>query len=223
MTKYLLFGALLLGVSQWLQITTLLSNLNKTKTVVSVVVDEALLQLIRGKTGVEIKTIRIHESSRLFGMMLGIPTRPQLILSRNLYESFDQDELEYVVLHEAGHYKLGHMWKELLFGLVLMVLGSLVLYRYSRLIDTYVLAGVLGVVFALFLIQLGRVHEYQADAYTLQQISDPNGMIQATYKFRAAHPRPQDGSLIQRVFYRGVPYGERIGNAQEEIARRKSQ
>ena len=40
--------------------------------------------------------------------MAGLPFWPKIILSEGLYKSFNRDELEWVILHEAGHCVLWH-------------------------------------------------------------------------------------------------------------------
>lgn len=155
--------------------------------------------------------------------MIGIPTKPQLIFSRGLYDSFSPDEMEYVALHEAGHYTLWHGVIELIAGITLLVIGILILKKIDIFSFSIVMSFILGLFFGVLMTQLGRMHEYQADSYALARMTNPEGMIQATNKFRNYHGQKYTGNnnkIIQFMFYRGNPYENRIIMAKNEIERR---
>jgi Zn-dependent protease with chaperone function len=168
-------------------------------------------------------TIKISESDRPFGMMMGIPGRPQLFLSRGLYNSFTPDEMEYVVLHEAGHYALAHSVKELLLGLVLLIVGVFLLKRIGKPILGLLVANLLGLVFGVGMIRFGAFNELEADNYSATRMTNPEGMITATEKFRGYYGKSltqTDNKILQWMFYRGNPYDNRIKMAKDEISRR---
>lgn len=218
--KYLIFLLVLGYTTMWLQINLLLSSLNQGKLPVTIAKDNKIRDLVLDKTGVYILATKISETPKLFGMMIGIPTKPQLILSRGLYDSFSPDEIEYVVLHEIGHYKLWHGVKELIAGIVLFAIGIVLLKPIDLFPFTLLLAVTLGVFFGILMIRLGRVHEYQADNYSLNRITNPKGMIQATNKFRNYHgPKytENNNKIAQFLFYRGNPCDNRIAMAHKEI------
>lgn len=219
--KYLLFGLILLYVNQWRQIHVLVSSFTSQKAPITIIQDRKLQDLIFQKTDMVINSVKIAESHKLFGMMIGIPRYPQLILSRGLYQNFTPEELEYVLLHEAGHYQLGHGLKELVIGVSLFILGCVILKKITKTPNQFITAGILGLAFGLVLIRVGKVSEYQADAYALARTSNPKGMITATQKFQEGYydDYPSYGSPLA-IFYRGVPYDERIKNAEAEIKRR---
>src|SRR3989338_10777911 len=121
--KFIIFGLVLVYTALWSQVNLFLSSLGQKKSFVTVVQNDDLRKLIRNKTGIDIESIKILESDKPFGMMVGIPTKPQLILSRKLYDTFTPGEMEYVVMHEAGHYKLWHTVTELAAGITLFVVG----------------------------------------------------------------------------------------------------
>lgn len=221
--EYILFTLIFFYISLWIQIKLFLSSLGQKKFPISTIQNEKLQKLIYNKTGVGIKSIKISESNHPFGMMIGIPTRPQLILSRKLYETFNPQEMEYVVLHEAGHYKLWHSVIEFTVGLLLLVIGFLIL-KNILFLSSVIIAVILGVVFGMVMIQIGRLHEYQTDGFTVKRISNPRGMIQATDKFRNFHGKKYSenkNKLLQFLFYRGNPYDSRIKMAEKEIEIRK--
>jgi len=220
--NFIIFGVFaitLFYTSCWVPIGLFWSSLGKKKKIITVIKDQKLVQLIKLKTGLVIPQLKISESTRLFGMMIGIPTRPQLILSRALYESFDKDEIEYVLMHEVGHYKLSHGVKETTVGVILLITGIFILRQSPNLL----LAIVLGVVFGIMVIRVGRIFEYQADAYALEKMSNPQGMITATEKFRNYYGRKyteNKNKLISSLFYVGNPYDNRIKMAKEKLGRR---
>lgn len=201
----------------WIQINMFLSGLGKNKRPISVIKDKHISNIILQKTNTKIEYIKISESDYLFGMMVGIPGNPQLILSRKLYETFDPDELEYVLLHEAGHYQLAHSVKELLYGLMLGVIGVFILIKYPNTI----FALFLGLFFGIVMVQIGRYKEIQADRYSLKRMANPEGMIIATEKLKKAwHDKSSKNPIVRLLFYRGNPYENRIKMAEAEIQRR---
>ena len=220
--KYVIFVLLLAYIPMWVQTNLLLGSFGHGKTPITAVEDRQLTDMIRQKTGVEVKTITISESERPFGMMVGIPGRPQLILSRALYRDFSPDELQYVVLHETGHYAFAHSLKELGLGLALLVVGVLMLRRTRKGWLGVVVAIVLGFVFGVTLIQQGKYNELQADAYSLSHMDNPEGMITATERFRSYYGvsyTQTNNKVFQWLFYRGNPYDNRIKMAKAEIER----
>lgn len=143
--------------------------------------------------------------------MIGIPNAPYLILSKNLYENFNQGELEYVLLHEVGHYVLAHGIQEAIVFFMLFIVGCLILRKFSR--KTVLLIILMNFIFGISLIQFGRLHEYQADHYVVSKIQNPEGMILATRKFQnfyGVHFTYSGSNPFIRLFYRSVPYEDRI-------------
>lgn len=221
--KYVLFVLVFFYISTWTQTHLLLGSLGYGKTPITIVENQDLSSLAKEKTGVWIEKIKISESDRPFGMMIGVPSKPQLILSRALYDSFAPDEMEYVVLHETGHYALWHTQKELALWLVLMVVGLFILRKMKSRIVDIIVSLLMAIIFGVVLIQLGKYHELQADAYSVRRMTNPQGMIEATNKFREYYGRSYsqtDNKIIQWMFYRANPYDNRIRMANDEIKRR---
>ena len=214
-SKYIIFSLILIYVPLWLQISLFISSLGKGKKSMTIIKDEKISKIIWEKCKTKIDTVKISESDLLFGMMIGIPGRPQLILSRKLYESFNLDELEYVILHEAGHYKLWHSIKELIEGIIFFVLGLLLLSNFEGPLGV-VIGIISGLFFGVLMIQIAKLKEIQADAYSLKRLSNPQGMIPATNKFlKAWEDKSSKNKLIRFLFYRGNPYENRIRMAKE--------
>lgn len=207
-----------------MQTNLLIGSVGKDKQSAQTIQNDELSGMIKEKTSVEIKSFKIYESDRPYGMMAGIPGMPYLILSRGLYDSFTLDELQYVVLHEAGHYALAHTVKELGFGLGLLVAGVMILRWIKRSVAGILFALILGLVFGVISIQQGKYNELQADAYSLSHMDNPVGMITATEKFRSYYGKSltqTNNKTLQRMFYRENPYDNRIKMAEDEIKRRQ--
>lgn len=218
--KYFVFAIVLGYTGLWVQTNLLLATFGKGKPPITSVQNEVLTNLINEKTGLKLEKINISESDRPFGMMTSVFWSPQMILSRNLYENFNNSEKEYVILHEAGHYKLRHILQEWILGLSLLTLGIWLLKKFKANKTALPAAAAMGLIFGIMFIQLGKIHELQADQYSLDRMTDPQGMIAATEKFKSYYgPKysQNTNTLIQWLFYRGNPYDNRIKMAEEEI------
>lgn len=202
MYSFILFSLTYLIVSNWHLFLIRFNGFTKKQ-------DLQLSEFIRQKTGIEITTFYIVTSDLLFGGMTGIPTKPIMSLSSKLYHAFSKDELHYIALHETGHYALKHILKE-----ALLHLGIILLMFFLSSSLGFILAIVCGVVLGCTTIQIARMFEWQADTYALQRLDNPLAMISATKKLQAAWGGPLDNSLIRKLFYRGIPYSQRISYAQ---------
>ncbi len=116
--------------------------------------------------------------------MAGLPFWPKMILTESLLKNFNKDELEWVILHEAGHCVLWHNLKAFLIELSFLTFGIFVIYLYRL----NLLGGILSaVILSLLCIQAIRwLIEYQADKYSIERVDNPKGVITAQEKFRNA-------------------------------------
>lgn len=172
-------------------------------------VNHWLLEYIHKKSGLKLKSIKILDSKRPFGMMSGYPEFKTMFLSRAVVGKFNDDELRYVVLHEAGHSVLYHSFKKTVWYLLLAIMASGIVYLFN---EAWWAAVIVGMVGGLVLIQIGRRYEYEADRYALKKLDDPQGMIGATRKFQAYYNK---SSRIFNFLSSGVPYEERIKMAEQ--------
>lgn len=222
--RYFIFAIILGYTGLWMQINLLLATLGKDKPPLTTVRNETLTNLMAEKTGLKLVSVKIAEADRPFGMMTSVFWSPQMILSRNLYENFNASEMEYVVFHEAGHYKLRHIFKEWLLGLMLLGTGIWILKKLKTNRAALFAAATIGFIFGVIMIQLGKIHELQADQYSLDRMADPRGMITATEKFKSYYgPKYSQNTnpVIQWLFYRANPYDNRIKMAEAEISSRE--
>jgi len=223
LSKYLFFFLLLFLVMQWTVISLYFTSFGQKQELLKKVDKFPLQSLILQKTGVKINSLHIINSNRPYGAMIGVPGAPYLMLSKYLYEKFNTPEMEYVLLHETGHYVLKHSAKEGVLFFIFFGLGSVIIYKiHARKYMLFIIL-ILSLFLGIILLQQGRRHEYEADHFAASKISDPEGMISATKKFQnfyGDHFTYNGNILIMRLFYRSVPYQDRIMMANEEIGRR---
>lgn len=213
--KYVILALVMWVTFYWVPIRLFLSSLGQEKTPITVVENKPLLQLIKDKTGISITNIKISETKQPFAVMVGIPTKPQLVISRGVYDNFSPAAMEYVVIHEAGHYKFWHGLIEVMVMGILLIVG---LFLIKKLNLGFILTIFLGIFMGILLTQLGKIDEIKADEFAAKKMSDPRGMIEATNNFRNYHGKrytENDNKLIQFLFYRSNPYDNRIKIAKE--------
>lgn len=149
--------------------------------------------------------------------MVGIPTQPQLVISRAVYNSFSPSALEYVVIHEAGHYRFWHGLIEVIMMGILFIVGVILIKKFKFNFITVIILGLVG---GILLTQLGKVNEIKADEFTAKTMTNPRGMIEATNNFRNYHGKrytQNDNKILEFLFYRSNPYDNRIKIAEQEL------
>jgi len=193
-----------------------LTSIGQKQQVLTEIKDSPIIGVIKDKTGLILDSFRIIASPRLYAVMIGVPGKPYMMLSSKLNQEFTGSEKEYVVLHETGHYLLHHTVKEAVFFLTLFAIGCLLIRKRP-----WYFIPTIGIVFGLLYIQFGMKNEYEADHFAATHISDPNGMITATEKFKNQNFPPIDDNGIKwKLLYRSTPYNERINIANKEIKSR---
>ena len=168
--------------------------------------DDALKQRIQAlmdKCGFRSKGIFVMDGSKRSGhgnaYFTGFGNNKRIVFFDTLLESLDTDEIEAVLAHELGHFKLKHIQKRLL-STVAMSFCALALLGWLAG-NTWFYTG-LGIsqpstwmalllfmmvipVFTLFLqplfSRLSRKHEFEADAYAVKQSSGKD-LVQALVK-----------------------------------------
>jgi Zn-dependent protease with chaperone function len=208
---FVLFAMSYVLFANWHVFLTSLTGFGKPQAAFVKLEDPTLSTFIKEKTGVEIRDFYLVNSDAVFGGMTGIPTKPIMTISKKMYETFLPSELQYVLLHETGHYVHHHLVKEALIQLGVVIVAFMV-FRKVKLSRFGSLSLVLASAFfiGILTIQLMRAFEWQADTYALQHLDDPQVMISATKKLQSAWTGPADDSVQRFLFYRGIPYSQRI-------------
>lgn len=218
LSSLILFALIYLYITNWFQINTFVVSLLKPKARITVIKDEKISSVIRKKTGLTLKRIFIFESKKLFGMMPSIPLRPELILSRGLYEALNEDEMEWVLLHEAGHCVLWHSVKAAIIEIFFLSLG---LFTILSIQLNSIYAILLSIALSLLCIQvLRRFIEREADKFSIERVSNPKAVITAQEKFRNAKHKNtfnSENSIGRKLLHWNILPSERITMAKERL------
>lgn len=215
----LLLGIIIFFTAEWTVVGLLATRIGQKNKTTKKINDLEIISLIKNKTGVEIESIKIIPSTKLYGAMIGIPKHPYMMFSDELFRQFNKQEIEYVAIHEAGHYVLNHTVKELVFFLIIWFVGTKIMEIFKTRKGIFVLIS--GFVLGLLFIQYQKINEYEADRFAVERVSDLKAMVSATEKFEAQNNnRINDQGIIWKIFYRGVPYSERIKMAELGLDRK---
>ena len=220
--KYIIILVTSFAYWQWISLYLFATSIQKGRDVMEIVKDKKLLDLIIRKAKLHLSCIRISSSSKLWGMMIGLPKLPLMFLSRPVYETFTEDELEYVILHETGHYVLSHSTKLAVLYFSLLGMGFAAVSNSDNPFFWIIIAVIIGGI----QLQISRLCEHDADSFALRHIANPKGMITATRKFEKSYRdlkwlHHSEDTLLSRLMYMGIPYNERVRSAEREIKRRE--
>jgi Zn-dependent protease with chaperone function len=114
------------------------------------------------------------ETDKVWGMMAGLPPKPYMVISNDAYENMTKDELQWVLLHEVGHWVLGHNIKMILVQAVFILIGFFIL-QYIHVYQ-WLLAVFLGILLAAIHTQVARLFEYEANSYALSRMDHPKNL-----------------------------------------------
>jgi STE24 endopeptidase len=164
---------------------------------------KARIQALLDKCGFRSQGIYVMDGSRRSGhgnaYFTGFGRNKRIVFFDTLLESLDPQEVEAVLAHELGHFKLRHIQKRLLTTAALSLAGLAVLgwlvgqpWFYHGLGVSRPSAYMALMLFMMvtpaftFLLQplmarLSRKHEFEADAYAVQQ-SSGSDLVQALVK-----------------------------------------
>jgi STE24 endopeptidase len=161
------------------------------------------LMALGTRTGFHARSILVMDGSRRSAhsnaYFTGFGRFRRIVLFDTLVDQLEPSELEAVLAHEIGHYKLGHIPKILVLSGFTLFLSFVVLGwldRQAWFVESFGFAadGSVGPVFLLFGLLAGlftfwtapvfnlmsRKHEYEADAYARETLSgDPAPLIRA--------------------------------------------
>ena len=179
------------------------------------------------KTGFKAKAIEVIDGSKRSGhsnaYFTGFGKFRRIVLYDTLIEQMNIDELEAVLAHEVGHYRLGHIPKRLLFSFLFGLLGFGILsillqseWFYSGLgLPLDLLGSFSSLVVGLSLIVVfftywltpisnyfSRKHEYEADEFARTAVGSWQplvGALKKLYVENLNHPLPH--SFISSFHY----------------------
>jgi Zn-dependent protease with chaperone function len=214
----IILTSIFLLISNWFQLISFLSLVVGPKYKTSTVDDTWIKAVVKKKTGLSLFDITIFHDKKMYGMMAGLPFWPKMILSEGVYKSFNKDELEWVILHEAAHCVLWHNLQALLLEAGLIALGIYTTYLFNLPI---LFAIPYSIFLSLICIQIIRWGiEYVADRYSINRVDNPMGVITAQDKFRKGYsnnPFQSESSMLRFLLHWNIYPSRRIIMAKQRI------
>ena len=152
----------------------------------------------------------------MYGMMAGFPFWPKMILSAGLYDSFNKDELEWVILHEAAHCFLWHNLQSFCIEMIILIFGIAVIKAANlRLFEIIPFSVILSVV---CIQTIKWTTEYVADRYVIERVNNPQGVLLAQDKFRKNYRHDffnNDKGLFRLLFHWNITSSQRVAMVNE--------
>ncbi|HEX7043545.1 MAG TPA: M48 family metallopeptidase [Burkholderiales bacterium] len=184
------------------------------------------LQSLLARTGFRSEGIYVIDSSRRTShgnaYFTGFGRAKRVVFFDSLLEQLAEDEVEAVVAHELGHYKLRHIARRLVLFTALSLVGLALLGWLAGEPWFYRALGVpqpsnhaalalfvmVSPVFTYFLSPLlargSRRHEYEADAFAAAQ-SDARALVQALVKLYRENASTLTPDPLHSAFYDSHP------------------
>lgn len=210
----LLFVFFYLVICNWFQLRSFLSIIAGPKYKTSFIDDKWIKSIVKKKTGLSLLNIIIFHDKKLYGMMVGLPFWPKMILSEGLYKSLNKDELEWVILHEAGHCVLWHNLQAFFIQIGILSFG---IYTMSLFKLPLLLTSLYAIFLSLVCIQILRWGiEYVADRYSINRVDNPKGVITAQDKLRKSNGKK---GILRFLFYWNISPTKRIEMARQRMRR----
>lgn len=158
-----------------------------------------------------------RQSERFTANVSGIGPTARIAISDVALKEASLAEVRAVTGHEAGHYKLGHIWRYVvIFPLLAMVffyllnrlfaptarlLGSDARLGEPRGLPVFAVVGsVLGLLITPLTNTLTRMGETEADRYSLETVGEPDALASALVK-TAEYRYPRPSPLEEVLFY----------------------
>jgi STE24 endopeptidase len=158
-----------------------------------------------------------RQSERFTANVSGLGPTARIAISDVALRQASIDEVRAVTGHEAGHYKLGHIWRYVvilpalamlfffllnrLFAPTARLLGSDARLDEARGLPAFAVVGsVLGLLATPFTNSITRIGETEADLYSLQTVNEPDALASALLK-TAEYRYPRPSALEEALFY----------------------
>lgn len=158
-----------------------------------------------------------RQSERFTANVSGLGPTARIAISDVALKQASIDEVRAVTGHEAGHYKLGHIWRYVvilpalamlfffllnrLFAPTVRLLGSDARLDEARGLPVFAVVGsVLGLLATPLTNSITRIGETEADLYSLQTVNEPEALASALMK-TAEYRYPRPSALEEALFY----------------------
>ncbi len=161
-----------------------------------------------------------RQTTRMSANVSGFGHTMRITLNDNLLRRGSPEEIQAVMGHEMGHYVMNHVYKYLMFFLIVIVTGFALLrwaldwslkrwgekWRIRGIGDTAVLPLVILLASIFFFVLMPvmntyiRVQEYEADIYGLNASRQPDGFAQGAIHL-GEYRKMSPGRMEEWVFY----------------------
>jgi STE24 endopeptidase len=172
-----------------------------------------------------------RQSEYFTANVAGIGPTARIAISDVALKEASLAEVRAVTGHEAGHYKLGHVWRyiwvfpllaalllwlvQLLWAPTARLLGSTAQLHEPRGLPVFmVLVSVLSLLSSPLQVSLTRVGESEADAYSLATVGEPDALASALVK-TAEYRYPRPHWLQEMLFYNHPSVEKRVRAAMD--------
>ena len=213
-----LFILIFLVICNWFQLYSFLSIIVGPRYKTSSIDDKWIKSTVKKKTGLSLTDITIFHDKKMYGLMAGLPFWPKMILSEGLYKSFNKDELEWVILHEAGHCVLWHNLQAFLLQIGTLSLGIYTILVFKLSLPLTILYSILLSFVCIQILRWGI--EYVADRYSIDRVDNPKGVITAQDIFRNAYvknPFYSEKSIFRFLLHWNIYPARRILMAKKRL------
>lgn len=119
----------------------------------------------------------------------GLGKSRRVLLADTLLDHFTEDEIEAIVAHELGHFKLKHIWVGMIQGTLMTFLGLYIVAQFHHFLSGGDVAGLihlpwLGLLMGVYSFLTGpisnalsRRHEFAADRFSLNLMGSGGALI----------------------------------------------
>lgn len=218
--SYIIFVIIFLFICNYFQILHFAKLVIGPKIKTEILKDDWINSVVKKKAKLNLKDVTLFKDEKMYGMMTGLGPwiMPRMILSEGLYKNLNKDELEWVILHEAGHCVLLHNLQSMIIELIFLSTG---LYLISITNISLFLIPILSLVLSIIAIQIIRIMtEYTADKYSIERVDNPMGVITAQDKFRKNYKGgmfSNEKSILRFLFHWNIYPLQRIKMARKMI------
>lgn len=177
------------------------------------------------------KVDKSRDTKTMNAYMTGISKSKRIVLWDTTIDNLNQDEVLSITAHEIGHYVKGHIWKNILFGIVGSFLILFLIYKSSNwiLFRSYGRFGFKNIfnyaALPLFILLLNfynfmgnpisnymiRSKEIEADRYEINLTQDRKSAVSAMEKlYETSLGIPRPSNLYKLWYHTHPPLEERV-------------
>lgn len=209
----------------------------KYKDIDNLNLKQALIDLAK-RSGIEVLDVFQIDLSRKTKKanagLIGLGKTKRIVLADNLTADYNEAQIKTVLAHELGHYKLGHMWKLLIFGAIISLVNFYIVFLSANYIirilgiphiydiETFPAISLILALFSFATLPLcngySRKLEREADAFSLANTKDKGAFISCMQRLAQQNlSDPSPNRFIEILFYDHPPISKRIKFAQGEF------